>query len=76
MEDRTTRLSSIKVLESKDDLVALDADRLKPGESKTYYANGFEGVQVSIALERVPNSGGHYHGGATNNPLAVGTITK
>jgi hypothetical protein len=50
------------------------SDRFKPGEKKTYYANGPAGVTFSVTLSRDPNTGGHYHGGATSDPLAVGTI--
>lgn len=49
--------------------------RLKPGDSETFYFNGATGATVQMTLERVPNSGGHHHGGATTDPLAVGTVT-
>jgi len=47
--------------------------RLKPGGSQVFYFNGNPGTVVTFQLIRIPNTGGHYHGGETTEPLAVGT---
>ncbi|MGA1979943.1 MAG: hypothetical protein ABSG99_05195 [Sedimentisphaerales bacterium] len=49
--------------------------QVQPGGAITFYTNGPSGSQVTIALERVPGSGGHNHGGATTDAAAVGTIS-
>jgi hypothetical protein len=74
---RTRAVSlSTKPLAPDDDLAGSDDNvRIKPGESHTFHATGKEGDHVTIALERVPDSGGHFHGGATRNSLAVGAIS-
>jgi hypothetical protein len=46
--------------------------RLQPGKSVTFHSNAAPGTTVSYELIRIPNSGGHYHGGETSNPLAAG----
>ncbi|QGY32519.1 hypothetical protein [Pantoea cypripedii] len=46
-----------------------------PGGALTWYANGPPGGTLTINLERVPDSGGHFHGSNTNDPLVVGAIS-
>lgn len=50
------------------------ADRVKPGEKMKFYGSGPAGVSLTVTLSRVANSGGHFHGGTTSDPLAVGTM--
>ena len=46
-----------------------------PNGSVVWYASGPVGVSVTERLERVANSGGHSHGGATSDPSVVGVST-
>jgi hypothetical protein len=70
-------------IEKGSSLRIFETLRLKPStppgvppgpQTSTMYANSAQGASVTFELERVPNTGGHYHGGATREPLAVGTI--
>ena len=63
-----------RLLKVDDEFTLFEAVRLKPGAAMIFYANAPTGTSLSLALERVPNSGGHHHGGATREPLAVGAI--
>lgn len=61
-------------------LRAFETWRIRPSspsgtQTTTLYSNGPVGTSVDFELERVPNSGGHNHGGATREPLAVGTVS-
>src|SRR5262245_1016643 len=52
---------------------SFDTVRLKPGGSMPFYSNGQPGTTITYQLIRVPNTGGHYHGGETSDALAAGT---
>ena len=43
--------------------------------AKTWYANAPSGSVLLVDQTRVPNTGGHHHGGATKDTLAVGTMS-
>lgn len=53
----------------------LETQQMRPGGSVNWYYWGPAGATVTIELIRVANSGGHNHGGATSDSLAVGTAS-
>ena len=60
-------------IEDGQEVAIRETIQVTPNGAFTLYASGKPGSHVSTRLVRVPNTGGHNHGGATTNSLAVGT---
>lgn len=57
-----------------DEVGSLETQQMRPGGSVNWHFWGPAGATVTIELIRAGNSGGHDHGGATSDSLAVGTV--
>lgn len=80
LEECTFAANEISIVSTRkiylgDEVNLFNTVQLAPNSSVSIKTSGTPGATVTLRLERVPNTGGHFHGGATNLQDAVGIVT-